>query len=32
MDIVDPNEPRTETIMALMDKTDNEIDQFRYVY
>jgi hypothetical protein len=23
---------RTDTIMAMMDKTDKEIDHFRYVY
>lgn len=32
VDVVDPSEPRTEAIMAMMDKTDKEIDQFRYVY
>lgn len=29
---LDADEPQVEAVLAMMDKTDKEIPQFRYVY
>lgn len=29
---LDADEPQVEAVLAMMDKTDKEIHQFRYVY
>ena len=32
INVPSPNEPRADTVMAMMDKTDKQIADFRYVY